>query len=361
MSSIARRAVSIPAATLSDAAWTEVVSCVRDAYARFNVEIVDTRPTRSGYVMALFGGTGSELGLGPDSKGIAPIDTSSCETVDDAVVFVFTRNLGDDAARACEVAAHEIAHVFSVDHQHLAADLSSYLPFSGRRTFQDVESACGETSERPCACGRATQNSVRVLLDRLGPTASADSAPPAVSITASAGSRGSQAVRVRVTDATGVGSVTLHYADDHGAVSSVCGDGTLECTRFAGDYTFTIPRTTGRAVYSAEAVDLAGNLAVTRPTESTPSSSVIPVELVQRDGHGVVTARGDITAATVFWTDDRGVTFRQDLCEEEAGQWSVDVQLAPRAGQRDLVVQTTDASNQINLTRLSRTIEALPY
>lgn len=340
--------VTIAPSGLSDTGWTELVSCVRAAYAQFNVEIVDQRPQTPGYVMAVFGGSGSTLGLGADSHGIAP---TSCETVDDAVVFVFTDNLGNDAARACEVAAHEIAHVFSADHQLLASDLTSYLPFHGKRAFQDLDALCGETAERPCACDRPSQNTVELLRERLGVAPDLDATPPTIDLTVGIAPRGARSIVVHADDPTGVAAVTLTYRDAAGSFSSTCGDGQVPCTTFNGTRTFIVPPASGTAVYSAEATDLAGNRAATVPTvEGAPGSFAIEAD--RSASEIVVHAAIDATEATLFWTDAHGITTRHAMCES-AGLWSVPVTLAATPGQRSAVVQITDRNGQMSIaTRL---------
>lgn len=333
--------VTIGPSGLSDSAWTELVGCVRSAYAQFNVEIVDQRPQTAGYVMTVFGGSGAELGLGVDSHGIAPIDSDSCETIDSGVVFVFTDNLGNDAARACEVAAHEIAHVFSADHQLLASDLTSYLPFQGKRTFQDLDAVCGETTERPCACGRSSQNTVELLRERLGTAPDLDATPPAIDLTVGTAARGARSIVVHADDSTGVASVTLTYQDANGSFSSTCGDGQVTCTTFNGTRTFTIPAASGTAVYFAEATDLAGNRASTVPTVEGANEVAFAIEAEVSPSEIVVNATVDAKTVTLFWTDANGVTTRHAMCETD-GVWSVPVTLAETSGQRTAVVQVTD-------------------
>jgi MYXO-CTERM domain-containing protein len=45
----------------------------------------------------------------------------------------------------------------------------TYLNGCGSKTFQDVDASCGEYSRRSCQCGGSTQNSVQLMLTRLGP------------------------------------------------------------------------------------------------------------------------------------------------------------------------------------------------
>lgn len=267
-SSLVSGPATIASTTMSDTAWNQVVACVQRAYAPFAVEIVDSRPAHDDFSMVVFGGDSSELGRGEDQHGIAPFDRDSCETIDNAIVFVFTDNLADDVAQACDVAVHELAHTFGIDHQLLASAPTSYLAFSGARHFQNVDAQCGEDTARACACGGATQNSFEILSDRLGLTADADVDAPEVAITATTGARGALQVRVHAEDGSGISAVVLHYTDAGGmSVQSTCGDGRLVCTSFNGDHTFTVIGTSGHAVFHAEVTDTFGNLATSASIE----------------------------------------------------------------------------------------------
>lgn len=349
--------LTITPARFDDTAWNAVVTCVRRAYARFDVEIVDRRPTSSGYVMAMFGGTGAVLGLGADSQGIAPL---TCGGTDNAIAFVFTDTIAHDIERSCEVAAHEIAHTFGVDHQLLAADLSSYLPFAGQRTFQDVDAACGESTPRACICGDDTQNTVATLLDRLGPARGGDRDPPSLAVELSASRPGSTAIRVHINDASQIGSVTLSYRDDRHSFQSVCGDGKIECRTWNGISTFVVPEPVGHAVLSAEVVDVAGNAAASVPLElgKTPRADAIDVA-VEHEGRFAQILVEDAMAVEVvaFWTDASGVTQRHVACEGEHA-WTLEVEVADVPGDRTLVVQTTDAAGNIQLASTTLTIQS---
>ncbi len=167
LSSVGRSQATIGAYGGGDARWNQIVSCVGDQFARFNVTITDVEPASGPYVEAVFGGNGSELGM-DNTGGVAPIDPTTCSVIHDAVVFIFTQALGGSAQVACEVAAQEIAHAFSLDHEFLCEDPMTYLDGCGSKTFQDVAAQCGEYSARDCICGRPSQNSVAVLTAKIG-------------------------------------------------------------------------------------------------------------------------------------------------------------------------------------------------
>jgi hypothetical protein len=353
-----RPEAALPPAPLDDATWAEVVACVRAEFSRFNVKVVDQRPEQAGYVMVLFGGTGDELGFGPDIRGKAPLDWQGCQTVDGAVVFVFSGKLGALAQPHCEVAAQEIAHVFTVDHELLAADAASYLPFSGTKTFQDLDAPCGEQKERPCICGRRSQNSVQLLLSKLGRASTVDTTPPTITATAVSERPGYLSATVQASDPSGVSTVALTYEDAGTFVSSTCGDGQIPCVAVGSSYTFTLAGARGTASYTATAIDSAGNVAVTprqqlSVDDSPPDATPIALAVDAHSSGGVVATRamisstaGEISSAVLYWTDGRGVTSRRPLCRASASasEWSLPVELARQAGARSFVVAAADSA-----------------
>jgi hypothetical protein len=189
-SSLVTSAVAIPSWAASDPLWSRTVSCLRVMFSRFDVDLVVDDPGDVPHVEAVFGGTPSLVGMGPRVAGVAPF-SSSCRPIPNAIVFAFTEILQDDPQVVCEVMAQEIAHAFGLDHELLAADPMTYLPFSDARSFQDESAECGESSVRPCgapgypAC-RETQNSVAILYEQLGRAGEGDLVPPSVSITSPA-------------------------------------------------------------------------------------------------------------------------------------------------------------------------------
>ena len=157
--------VTIPAFAGSDRRWKEVVACVKKQYDRFDVVVTDERPRDRGYVMVVFGGAPKLLKAGKRVGGLAPFNS---ETIEDPVVFVFSRALSEQLRPVCETAAMEIAHTYGLDHEHTCKDPMGYLGGCGARWFQDKEYPCGEHKARACADGKPTQNSVARLTSVLG-------------------------------------------------------------------------------------------------------------------------------------------------------------------------------------------------
>jgi hypothetical protein len=342
---------TMPAAGLDDATWQTVMQCVSTELSRFNITLTDQRPAQPGYLMLVFGGSGDELGVGADSRGDAPQDKANCQTVEGAVAFVFTGKLSGNAADICEVAAHELGHVFSVDHALLAADAMSYLPFTGHRGFVDLDAPCGESQPRACSCGRDSQNPVQILLEKLGPAPSVDSAAPSLSAEANVPRPGFIAVTAHAIDPSGIGTVTLTYRDAAQFLSTTCGDGQTSCIVDGSTYTFTVGGTSGRATYTVAAIDTAGNPAVTLPAQigdDVPASAAMSFTLDAQVLNGVATPSATISGksivdAKLYWTDARGVTSSRPLCSDAPNQWSRGVQLAAGDGPRSFVIVATDS------------------
>lgn len=163
--------VKIPAFTGSHKGWNAIVKCIRSKLAPFDVEVVDTRPVDRDYTMAVFGGKADLVGRPPKTKsrytsGLAPFSGGSIRS---AVVLVFSQSLRNNTREVCEVASHEIAHTYGLDHAYNCRDLMTYLKRCVKsRTFADKDVSCGEFKRRPCKGGEPTQNTYQHLVRMLG-------------------------------------------------------------------------------------------------------------------------------------------------------------------------------------------------
>ena len=200
---------------VSDAKWTATVACMRETWAKFDVAITETDPGDAPHIEALFGGSPADIGRSATVAGIAPF-AIDCGVVENAIVFAFTDNLPADPQLVCEVMSQEIGHAYGLDHELLASDPMSYLPYAGKRAFQDTGVACGEKTERTCGLGstacRAQQNSRQILLARLGAAGGDGTAPTLVimSPTAHAEVAPGFTVQTRALDDIGVTTVALY-------------------------------------------------------------------------------------------------------------------------------------------------------
>lgn len=174
-SSIVARPTQVRGWNASAADWAATVACMKEMWSRFDVAITDVDPGSTPHIEALFGRAPSDIGLSDNIGGISPF-TANCSVVERSIVFAFTDNLAPRPRAICEVMSQEIAHSYGLDHELLASDPMTYLPYSGNRAFQDRDAPCGESTARPCGISgftcRATQNSIQLLLARLGPNRS---------------------------------------------------------------------------------------------------------------------------------------------------------------------------------------------
>ncbi len=184
-SSVVGERVLIPAWEASDAVWTDTVQCIEEIFAPFAVSFTELDPGDVAHIQALFGGAPSLVHLPGGTAGYSPF-TARCSVIENSIVFTFTDKFPTDARKACHVMAQEIAHSYGLDHELLASDPMSYLPFSGDRAFRDQEAACGEATPRPCGLRGSTcrdrQNSYALLAERLGLAGIDDEAPQAPTV-----------------------------------------------------------------------------------------------------------------------------------------------------------------------------------
>jgi len=158
---------NIPAYGGSDEQWQQVMECVQNLYADFNVHVTDVEPSPDRvYLESVVGGGPESLGLWGGVGGIAPF---FCAPIAYAIVFTFSDVYGSDPTQSCTTAGQETAHALGLDHETECDDIMTYLPDCGEKAFQDRDASCGEWGPRPCTCGGDTQNSYRQLLATLGP------------------------------------------------------------------------------------------------------------------------------------------------------------------------------------------------
>jgi hypothetical protein len=157
-----------------DAAWAKLVACVRDELSRWDVVVTDANPGQVVHIEAVVGGGPQALGVGSGVGGLAPM-SPTCAVVENAVVFVFSKQFADLTAE-CEMVTHELGHALGLDHEYLCEDPMTYLDGCGHKQFQDTAAPCGESVARSCQCG-AKQSSVQHLTQVLG-LAGNDPPPP---------------------------------------------------------------------------------------------------------------------------------------------------------------------------------------
>ncbi len=240
--------VTIPAWQVSDQGWNQVMSCIREIWAPYNVVFTDQDPGNVPHFESVVAGHPNDLNLPNGVGGVSPF-TSNCSVIDNSIVFTFAEVYGSNYRAVCEVASQEIAHSFGLDHEFLCADPMTYLGGCGAKTFQNTDAQCGEDAPRQCACGTATQNSVQMLLQRIGP---ADEIAPTVTIS-------------RPLSGQTVNPGFVVQADVSGNVSidrvELWVDGTLADTVITQPYIFNAPADLAGGQHNVEtrAIDNLGN------------------------------------------------------------------------------------------------------
>jgi len=179
-----------------DAQWNSLVSCVKDMFEPFGLDVVDSRPSSGTYFRSIVAGYGSEVGFGGGVGGVAPF---SCGVINNSINYSFANQYGS-VQLICEVVAQETAHVFGLDHEFYCPDPMTYLGGCGDKEFRDYAAPCGEGSARSCQCGGSTQNSYQRILSLFGPSTPT---PPTVQIVEPADGATVEAgfvVRIEATD-----------------------------------------------------------------------------------------------------------------------------------------------------------------
>jgi MYXO-CTERM domain-containing protein len=214
-STIVTRPTQLAGWDASDAEWELTVRCMRQLWSRFDVVVTDVDPGPAPHIEAMFGDSSTTLGLPARVGGVAPMAVD-CGVVERAIVFAFTDNLSRDPQTICEAMSQEIGHSYGLDHELAAADPMTYLPYGHDRSFQDQTVSCGETTARPCGIAghvcRPDQNTVQLLLERLGP-AGADSTAPILAVSSPADGAVVEpgfAVIAQASDNIGVTAVALY-------------------------------------------------------------------------------------------------------------------------------------------------------
>ncbi len=177
-SSIPSRTSQVAAWNVSAAGWQQVMSCMTEQFARFNVIVTDVDPGNVPHIESVVAGRPQDVGMGSGVGGVSPF-TDDCGVIPNSIVFTFAEVYGTAYRDICETAAQEVSHSFGLDHEYECRDPMTYLGNCGNKSFQDLMAPCGEYSARTCWCGGTRQNSVAMLTTRLG----AHNVPPVVAIT----------------------------------------------------------------------------------------------------------------------------------------------------------------------------------
>jgi hypothetical protein len=163
------RTIEIPKFGGGDRAWNSIVTCVKQQFSPFQIDVVETRPSRGDFITAVIGGRASQLGLDDRStNGVGPYDG---RVIPNAMVYIFSKvGTGErDTQNLCAVTVHEVSHALGLDHTYKCGDVMSYfLDRCGPRHFVDANVPCGEDHARTCGNGEGNQNSYRQVAAAVG-------------------------------------------------------------------------------------------------------------------------------------------------------------------------------------------------
>lgn len=161
VSAVAQQATTMEPWRFTTQEWDAMVACVRRVYAPFNVQIVTTEPpATTEYFEAMVAGRAAQLGFGGGLVGVAPF---ACGVIPNAISFAFANDYQNleaaNAADLCWTVAHEIAHVFGLQHKYDSRDPMTYLqPPLPQKLFLDESGPCGGNAARDCNKNDSVEN-----------------------------------------------------------------------------------------------------------------------------------------------------------------------------------------------------------
>ncbi|HVV85828.1 MAG TPA: Ig-like domain-containing protein [Kofleriaceae bacterium] len=188
----------------------QILQCVRTAYARFNIQVVDQDPGNVPHWEDVAAGIPSQVGFGSGVAGVSPY---TCGVIPNAITYSFLNLDPGNVLDNCWTIAQESAHAFGLAHEFDGRDYMTYNPQPAAKSFVDqtlcigTQGCCSPSQE--CQCGPTTQNSYQKILSVFGVS---NPTPPTIAIT---NPHNDQAVRagfpiaVTATDNDGVANVRL--------------------------------------------------------------------------------------------------------------------------------------------------------
>jgi hypothetical protein len=254
-SDIAQNTGTITSFSDGDAKWTQVMDCVKNVMAPFNITVTDVDPGAAEHFEIMIGGDPSNIGLPQGVGGIAdyPCMGGACSAtyVPDALVFDFSNVWQGDVLAICGTAAQEIAHAWTLDHATPTNDPMTYHTYTmanfGYKDGAQCGSDClynngttnafgvqcvgtGYNGTHPCTeNGQATQDEIQMITKLFGP---AGAVAPTVSFqnpTNGAGEQAGFGIDVNCTSGDGVQEVDVMV------------DGALVGQMFAPPFHFVAP------------------------------------------------------------------------------------------------------------------------
>lgn len=137
----------------------QIQTYLDDWYAGFNVVFTLTRPTTGAfYTEVVSSGGGAWCSADATTAGIAPF---YCQDLAGGVAYAFMG--GATAKETAIIIAQEQAHLVGLEHTKSERDLMHPTVCTACDGFEDLDNKIDSDH-----CGRATQNSYQMMLDRLG-------------------------------------------------------------------------------------------------------------------------------------------------------------------------------------------------
>lgn len=197
-----------------DQAWEDLMSCIRQVYAPYDVVVTDEEPTSGAYHMAIAAGAPSQIKYSNQAGGVAP---SGCDPRNNVISYSFLNTYPTSQINEmCATVAQESAHSFGLgDHLYDCTDPMTYLALNGecgRKFFRNKLEPCGEFQQfAECNCTGTRMNPHVTLLGTFGP--GEDPPPPEATLTypsEGATITASSIVSVNATDDRGVFKVEAY-------------------------------------------------------------------------------------------------------------------------------------------------------
>jgi len=166
-SSLLNQSSVLSAFAYGDTSWNDVVACVQQTFAPFDVQVTDVDPGAAEHLEIAVAGTPEEMGQQAGITNVSPITCIGTRVVANGIGFAFAGTIGDAPLEICRNAAQAAGALLGLDHELLAGDVMTYLSGSLPRQFLDATADCGESTPRSCICDGTTQNSYQWLLATL--------------------------------------------------------------------------------------------------------------------------------------------------------------------------------------------------
>jgi len=166
-STIPNSSSTLSAFAHGDTSFDAVVTCVRNTFAPFAIDVTDVDPGSAEHFEIAVAGTSQQLGLPAGIANVSPVTCQNGGVIANGPAFAFANTLGDVPLEICWNAAQAAGVLLGLDHEVLVGDVMTYLAGSLPKAFLDETAPCGELQARDCSCGGTTQNSHQRLLATL--------------------------------------------------------------------------------------------------------------------------------------------------------------------------------------------------